>query len=507
MDGLRLTEEQAAPCASNADVIKVEAGAGTGKTTMLRGIAQSKSSLRHLYVAFNKSIQLEAASKFPGNVTCKTAHSLAYGAVGRDYGNVPNKLQGDIKPFHVTRQLQRSLQPLPQSAHNLYGGRVIETLKNYLVSGDGQMVPKHISIGDAPVERSHFEPRQILHDAMQIWTEMQDLRSEVPMLHDGYLKLYQVANRRLPYDSILFDEAQDTNPVTQAIVDQQQAKKTYVGDRNQAIYGFRGASNAMEQIPADETFYLTGSFRFGEEVADVANKILDLKGDVVHLRGLGAPSKIRALGAGEGHAFLSRGNSALFDRAVNALLKNEPFSFVGDIKGYRFDQILDVYNLSIKGQVKDPFIRSFSSFDELLEYAEMINDREVKSRCKVVTAYGRDIPSLIERIERAALSPIVSGSGLVVPDNRIVLTTVHKSKGLEFPNVRLAGDFMEFIDSDTNQLLDMAKADNSIIEEINLAYVAVTRVQQSLHLNDQLEAYLEYIAELAANRSSRPSMA
>ncbi|WP_194932795.1 3'-5' exonuclease [Pseudomonas aeruginosa] len=260
----------------------------------------------------------------------------------------------------------------------------------------------------------------------------------------------------------------------------------------------------MELIPSDETFYLTGSFRFGNEVAEVANRILDLKGDVVHLRGLGAESKIRPLAASEGYAYLSRGNAALFDRAVKALTKNEPFSFVGDIRGYRFDQILDVYQLSIKGQVKDPFIRSFSSFDELVEYAEMINDREVKSRCKIVTAYGRDIPGLLERIERAALAPVEDGN---VEDNRLILTTGHKSKGLEFPNVQLAGDFMEFLDSDTGQLIDMSKADTNLIEEINVNYVGVTRAQRVLHLNEQLEAYLEYLEELAANRSSRPSMA
>ncbi|HEP8197036.1 TPA: hypothetical protein VDT67_005344 [Pseudomonas aeruginosa] len=422
-----MTEEQRAPCESNSDVIKIEAGAGTGKTTTLRGIAEAKRDKRQLYVAFNKSIQVEASRKFPSNVTCKTAHSLAYGAIGRDYGNVHGKLQGDIKPFHVTRQLTSSLSGVPSSAHNLYGGRVIETVKNYLVSADSMLSPKHVSIGDAPVERSHFDPQRILQDAMQVWTAMQDLRSEVPMLHDGYLKLYQVAARRL-----------------------------------------------------------------------------DLKGDVVHLRGLGAESKIRPLAASEGYAYLSRGNAALFDRAVKALTKNEPFSFVGDIRGYRFDQILDVYQLSIKGQVKDPFIRSFSSFDELVEYAEMINDREVKSRCKIVTAYGRDIPGLLERIERAALAPVEDGN---VEDNRLILTTGHKSKGLEFPNVQLAGDFMEFLDSDTGQLIDMSKADTNLIEEINVNYVGVTRAQRVLHLNEQLEAYLEYLEELAANRSSRPSMA
>ncbi|HCA6672549.1 TPA: hypothetical protein MXV24_007026, partial [Pseudomonas aeruginosa] len=62
-------------------------------------------------------------------------------------------------------------------------------------------------------------------------------------------------------------------------------------------------------------------------------------------------------------------------------------------------------------------------------------------------------------------------------------------------------------DSDTGQLIDMSKADTNLIEEINVNYVGVTRAQRVLHLNEQLEAYLEYLEELAANRSSRPSMA
>jgi len=70
------------------------------------------------------------------------------------------------------------------------------------------------------------------------------------MLHDGYLKLYQLSNPVLQYDCILLDEAQDINPVTGEIIFSQSrafnfySKKTsiiLVGDSHQQIYSFRGA--------------------------------------------------------------------------------------------------------------------------------------------------------------------------------------------------------------------------------------------------------------------------
>lgn len=501
--GRPLTGEQVDICASEANVIKVSAFAGTGKTTTLRAFSEVNPRARILYIAFNKAIQLDASGKFPKNVTTRTGHSVAYGPCGREFSH---KLAGDIRPFHIQRHLDRSLREIPFAAHNLYGARVIETVKNYLVSGDMDLAPRHVSLGNAPVEVKYFDERSILTDAQRIWGEMQVTGSDIPMLHDGYLKLYQVQQRRLPYDIILFDEAQDTNPVMQAIVESQDARKVYVGDRHQAIYGFRGATNAMELIESDAHYYLTGSFRFGQAVADVANSILMVKNENVRLQGYGRGSRIRYLSPADGYAYIARGNCAIFNRAVQCVMGSEPerFSFVGDIKGYRFDQILDVYNLTIGAQVKDAFIRSFSRIEELAEYADAVNDREIISRCKLVTKYGYEIPSLIERIERSALPSMVPGAtDLPDDDKRIVLTTAHKSKGLEFRNVKLAGDFMPLID-DEGKLFDVTKASADDIEDVNVQYVAVTRAMKALHLNESLEQYLEYVNEPARRVAECP---
>ena len=92
------------------------------------------------------------------------------------------------------------------------------------------------------------------------------------MIHDGYLKLYQLSNPFLAYDCILLDEAQDINPVTAAIVfaqarpqenrTQKPAAIILVGDGHQQIYSFRGAKDTLKRFSAARTHYLTRSFRF-----------------------------------------------------------------------------------------------------------------------------------------------------------------------------------------------------------------------------------------------------
>lgn len=489
---LPLTDEQAAICSSKADVVKVSAFAGTGKTTTLVALAEANPRQRILYLAFNKSIQAEAQRKFPANVTARTSHSIAFSAFGRRYSG---KLANDIRPFHVVPHLSSSLRDIPPAAHNLYGARVIETIKNHLSSAGAEMSDENVSVGASPVEIKHFGRGTILADARRVWQSMCDPAGDVPMLHDGYLKLFQTSGKPLPFDLILFDEAQDTNPVTQAIVEGQSARKVYVGDRHQAIYGFRGASNAMESIRAGEHHYLTGSFRFGPAVAAVANSILAVKGEGVRLNGYGAASRLRRIGASEPHAFISRGNCALFRRAVAAVEGGESFAFVGDVKGYRFDQILDVHTLASGGVARDPFLRSFATVDDLAEYGEAVNDREILSCVKVAQKYTDRLPVLIEMIE----------SGAVAPEQaQVVLTTAHKSKGLEFPSVRLAEDFMPLLDED-GKVFQAFGASPAEIEDVNVQYVAATRAMRALQLNDSLSAYLQQCGEPASDLSrARP---
>src|SRR5260221_14135568 len=83
---MNLTDEQHAICqaASDLDVgsaLKIQAFAGTGKTTTLAAIAESLAHRRFLYLVFNRSAADEAESKMPPNVTVRTAKALSFRSV------------------------------------------------------------------------------------------------------------------------------------------------------------------------------------------------------------------------------------------------------------------------------------------------------------------------------------------------------------------------------------------------------------------------------------------
>lgn len=59
----------------------VSAVAGSGKTTLLVALTKAlepSNPPKGLYLAYNKSVASEAATKFPSFISCMTTHSLAY---------------------------------------------------------------------------------------------------------------------------------------------------------------------------------------------------------------------------------------------------------------------------------------------------------------------------------------------------------------------------------------------------------------------------------------------
>lgn len=280
--GIPLTQEQlwALNLAKTGDDLKIEAFAGSGKTFLLNAIAASlkKENKRGLYVAFNKAIATEASAKFPDNVDCRTAHSLAFGAVGRHYKDRLQKINGSMIARHLDLRSSPSL--LSDIA---IGNMVLDTIRKFCFSADKIIKAAHVPFVEVDEQSEAVTPEHIKQMrvkvagyAREIWQKMIDQDQSIPITHDVYLKLWSFNNPSLDYDFILFDEAQDANAVMLDIIGQQtQAQKIYVGDRYQQIYSWRGAVNAMDEIQTKHTCRVSQSFRFGQGVADKANEILN----------------------------------------------------------------------------------------------------------------------------------------------------------------------------------------------------------------------------------------
>ena len=461
----KLTIEQAAAVACGAPVTVVKAYAGTGKTTMLISYAEARPRERMLYIAFNKAIQLEAAAKFPSNVECKTTHALAYAKFGRDYQNA-GKL-GQLRPSDVMGAYR--LDAVKAKA-------VLNTVESFMYSADAS-----VTMGHVPEDVLKQHRAEVATLAVRLWADMCDLNNTATRLpHDGYLKLFQLSKPDLAarYGVILLDEEQDTNPVTADIVLSQQCRLVLVGDEHQSIYGFRRAVIASKGAKDATTLYLTHSFRFGEGVAAVATALLaGFKGETRPVVGRGVARHTRSkVDRTTPYCTISRTNASVFKNAVG-FLGLKKVHFVGGVDNYPFDKLLDVFHLrqGLLGLVKDTFFKRMNTFEALEDYARKTDDKETLSLIGVVKEFGGQIPSLVARIKAEAVEKI--------EDADAILSTAHRSKGLEFTQVLLDSDFDALVD----EFGRPRKCDTAeMTQEVNLLYVAATRATHALELNPQI---------------------
>lgn len=476
---MKLTEEQDAIVQSDAELLKVNAFAGTGKTSTLVEYANARPKKRMLYLAFNKAIQVEAQGRFPSNVRSVTSHALAY----RDHGSkYQNKLTPNLKANQIAQALDLVGKYEMQPHFALLAGQHINaTLVRFFASKDACVTEAHVNMPPSMNANAHYDAALISALTQKLWEKMQSINDpEVGMLHDGYLKLYQLSNPKLNYDHILFDESQDANPCTLDFVSKQDSHKVFVGDAHQSIYLFRGAVNAMQEIESTQELALTGSFRFGKFIAETANTILyHMKGESRRIRGLGAQDELAPVQRTSPHAIICRSNATVFDEAVVSMSLGRKVAFVGGPGSYTFDKVGDAYKLSTGevGSIRDPYIRSFGTMENLEAFAETTDDRELKSLSRVVKKYGREIPMLIKAIKNSCVEQDKAN---------VTLTTAHKSKGLEWDQVRLTDDYVELLNKQGNiQASTEVRAD-----ELNILYVAATRAKLRLEVNGGLASFL-----------------
>ncbi|TBR76149.1 MAG: ATP-dependent helicase [Burkholderiaceae bacterium] len=442
---------------------KVVAYAGTGKTSSLCALAQRNRGMRGLYLAFTKSAETDARQRFPRSVQCKTVNALAMGVTGKPY---LRKL-GSLRPIDAIKLMGLSWDWT-------FAALVVDTVTAWCASDLEVFPDSAIAVGAAPIAPGHLLKYAAVV-AGKLWQRMIDLDDPAPMTHDGYLKLFQLQHPTLPWDYVMLDEAQDTNPVTWDIVRRQKCPVVIVGDGYQSIFQFRGAINAMEQAQATRVLSLTQSFRFGPRIARIANALLwGFFTETTPLEGVGFDTVVRALPRDPPrHAVIARTNAEIFSEAVSAVKAGKSLGFAGGVNSYGFEKIIDTWRL-VTGDtdsIRDAFLRNFKDFAALQDYAEKSRDLEVRRLLKIVTTYGSQIPDLIDAIH-AACHPMLSEAD-------VILSTAHRCKGLTLPVVRLAEDFPVLLD-DRGNLLPPDKLDR---QEVNLLYVAITRAQQWLMLN------------------------
>ena len=459
----------------SGDSLAIEAGAGTGKTTTLRLLAED-TTRQGAYIAFNKAIVVEAGSKFPGHVTCSTAHSLAYRAVGHRYGdrlrNSRRMRSMDVARFLAidpvictTDMGKKVLQP------SYLAGLAQRAITRFCQTADPEPTRQHVPYVDGidlplPDGTRTYRNNRLVQDEIgpklaKAWADIIDLGGSLRFEHGHYLKMWQLEGPRIDRDFILFDEAQDANPVIRAIVEaQDHAQRVYVGDSQQAIYGFTGAVNALAEVDAEHRTFLTQSFRFGQDVAAVANRILGM----LHadLRLIGSPDLSSTVGPiPDPDAMLTRTNATAVQAVLDCQERGGKPHLVGGGKEV-VDFAKAARDLMDGRSTWHPELACFDSWVEVQSYVQ-------------TDEMGGDLRMLVNLVDNYGVDTIVKALDRAVPEAQatLIVSTAHKAKGREWASVQLGGDFPS--PKDGEGLPGP--------EELRLLYVAATRARMELDIS------------------------
>jgi hypothetical protein len=481
---IALSDEQERALGTSGD-LKLQAFAGSGKSTVLfHYIKRNHLREKILYLSYsrdNRDSFAEKCSQAGLTAEVKTFHSIALRSVfGNSRVKVEEKgshttammkayLSGELGRF--TDKLQNILAFHAKALMSEYCKTTLKKLDEFdylsLLSPDSATALK-------PYEGHLYGLAQAFGTKMHV--------QQIPVTHDYYLKLFHNKGIVLPFDTILVDEVQDTSLCAlDSIASQPACRKIYAGDIHQDIYGWRGTSRAMSNLDCQQ-LYLTESYRFGPGISLLANKLLALKNQ---LKGYSLQGEVIGKGPNasvQQEAIISRTIAGVIEKGIEIIEKkvSAKISYLGGLRHYIYHEngggLLDVISLYNGRKPYDTFISTFDSFEDFEHYAIQTEDHAYINYVKIAKKYGRELPRLF-----SALSERVKKVDHLDAD--LVLTTAHRAKGCEYKHIMICADFQD-VQKIIKLPVNRRPTDETINEEINVCYTAVTRAAERVTFDE-----------------------
>jgi len=419
--------------------LKIEARAGTGKTTTLHLITKAYERRNFLLLAFNRAVTKELQRRVGRNSQVYTINSLALRFLRRE-----GFLKGDIAKSEV----------LPSLISEKLGIRdygfirlLLDSFEEFCNSDLSVREFDEIALARLINRNRRLKSKFLafMVDGVSIFSEVAKYlralyglmdRGELPFTHGFYQKKFaEVWNRPLEeFDTILLDEAQDVNPVQLQILRKISSGRQLilVGDRHQSIYGWRGAVNSMEKFDFP-TKYLTLSFRFqNDSIVRYANSILQVwKGEEKKIeraennkRTNGKTAHIYRTNVGLINDLIRSKGNFKTERPLDALFK-ELFMAEKIVKYLNTGN--EIHLRGVPYHIRELLKRADSktTFLKLLEKSEP----DIAWAVSFVEDVG-SVDKIYDELEQR-----------YDPYSNEIYLTAHTSKGLEFDRVFIGGDF------------------------------------------------------------------
>lgn len=453
----------------------VNAVAGSGKSTTIEQ-ANKFVHGESLFLAFNKAIADELKAR---GLNARTFHSLCYGPVLRATGA---KQVDENKLFKMMKEHWNEQQNFLYGnwARKLIGlakqngiGCIIDNTRSAWID-----IAEHHDLALNPEDG--VDPEYGL-DLCRKFFEVNIASSMV----DFDDLLYYAVRYTIPlkkYDFIFCDEGQDTNAIQRAIlkkVRKNSSRMIVVGDRSQAIYGFRGAdSNSLDLIRDDfdcTELPLSISYRCARKIVEHArqweNTILPREGapeGVVEER----KTDWNISEFTEDDLVVCRTTAPLISIAFRMLKKRLPVKILGRDIGVGLKRLVEKTKATTIDTLEEYLVRYCQR--EVSKYMQRGEEKLAEAVTDKVDALLVLCDSLAENERTVAELLRVLDSIFNNRSDCVTLCTIHKSKGLEADRV--------FWVNSSQCPSRWAKKPWQIEQEHNLCYVATTRAKNTLVL-------------------------
>lgn len=461
----------------------VQACAGSGKTSTLGMICERiPTTLRSIALCFNKSIAEEFQHRLPRHVQACTLHSLGMRACGRAVRGVrmeDRKLRMVLDGVPALQRVGEELRKIIRSDLDAMVGLVTDM---NLDPSDENAVRDAIDQTRRTVEMfsDSFPLLDGVMNAMDSWV---DCITFGEMLRHPLIHGYGLGQ----YDVVLVDEAQDLNAVQHALLARIVApggKLIAVGDRSQSIYGFRGADpESMDRLKREWDMLelpLDVSYRCPRAVVKVAQGII---GDAIQPADTAPEGKVETRGIkslptteaelSAGDMVLCRINAPLVPLAFRLMRRGARVLIRGRDIGAGLASLVRKLNaenttdLITKARAwADKTVQAMHAADKPASSIEAVEDK-----VETLVCFAEECPTVahvLERVENMFVDQ--------TPGGVILLSTIHKAKGLEADKVViLRPDLLP---------APWAKTPREEQQEKNIHYVAVTRAKRHLIMQE-----------------------
>lgn len=425
-----------------------------------------------IYMAYNKNIVEDMKKKVHGDCKVLTLHGWGYQTIKDRFGYISIN---DQKDMILISQINggRAIQDLPNKFDWISSSRYFDKLKDEQVDITFE---NFMMLRDKYDSLAAFKIHENMVDHCQkLFKASLDIDPRIGISYSDQIWLPLFLLDKPKYEWGFCDEAQDLSPAKLKLARKLCKDVIFCGDTNQAINGWTGAdTQAMEKIEAvcEKKLYLTTSFRLPPNHADYANKIRP-NGNIISMPGK-ADGRFERISEGDTVEWakefaehkpmvLCRYNAPLINYGMKLLSEGIPVNLPGDTLK---KQLIDTVKNRKASSMADLQVK-LNSYKSLIlrsgdEMAKQANEDKFKaienilSECNSIDEYYTKVESLTRKRKDR---------------NHVVLSTVHRAKGLE---ANVIGILNAPIPS------TKAKTEEQKEQEINVNYVGHTRSKRDM---------------------------